>query len=686
MSLSSSGCALLALVLGCSSLKAQSPPVPPSYQDLYASLEASITAFKNTVDAGWDGTLWPVTFAGHLNTANTSNDHLFEPDFYATTVLRDIHALKAMGAKAVAVAIGFPLLYQPFFENPADYQQYLNFYIQLAADVRARGLKLIIETPIVLPDEVPAVTPFYTSLTLTEYQNARMQQVVTIAQQLRPDYLSVITEPDMEAKFTGQPLLNTANVTAMLDVILAGLQQAGVQGIAIGAGFGNWHPGYVDLTHGFASRPIQYIDIHMYPVNKDYFPRILQVADIAASYGKPVGMTEVWLSKMRDSELAVLPQPVSRARISYSFWAPLDTLFLQTLIRYSHYKRLAFMTPFWTAQFYSYLTYDPSFETLPAEDIHQMAEDVATEALLAGQISSTGQAYALAITSPPDTAPPSIPNGLTAQPNSVSSINLRWNAATDNNGVYGYKIYRNGVQVATTSGTSMEDTGLAPSTTYIYRVAAYDARGNNSLPSTAVPATTLPDTTAPSIPADLAAVPLSPTRIRLTWSASTDDVGVTGYRVYRNGNQVAQAPGTMYVDSNLTPATAYSYAVAARDAAGNLSPQTAPVTVTTPGFADTTSPLANVIAPAAGSTISGTIVMVALAADPSIPGQATSGVAGVQFQVDGVPVGSEATTAPYRKGLDTRTLSNGQHTITAIARDNAGNRGTSPPVTVTVSN
>jgi hypothetical protein len=94
---------------------------------------------------------------------------------------------------------------------------------------------------------------------------------------------------------------------------------------------------------------------------------------------------------------------------------------------------------------------------------------------------------------------------------------------------------------------------------------------------------------------------------------------------------------------------------------------------------DTTPPTVSITSPASGATVSGTISVTATASDDR-------GVAGVQFQLDGVNGGAEDAAAPYSISWDTTTASNGSHTLTAIARDAAGNRTTSALVTVTVSN
>ena len=190
---------------------------------------------------------------------------------------------------------------------------------------------------------------------------------------------------------------------------------------------------------------------------------------------------------------------------------------------------------------------------------------------------------------PPDTTPPSVPTGLSATAVSQSQVNLSWTASTDNVGVTGYKVYRNGTQVGTTTTTSYQDTGLMADTTYSYTVAAYDAAGNVSAQSTAASATTqAPDTTPPSVPTGLSATAVSSTQINLSWTASTDNVGVTGYDVFRNGTQVGTTTTTSYQDTGLMADTTYSYTVAAYDAAGNVSAQSTAASATTTTTTTTT--------------------------------------------------------------------------------------------------
>lgn len=134
----------------------------------------------------------------------------------------------------------------------------------------------------------------------------------------------------------------------------------------------------------------------------------------------------------------------------------------------------------------------------------------------------------------------------------------------------------------------MTVSGLAPNTTYSFTVKARDAAGNVSAASNALSATTLaedvPDTEPPTAPTGLAVMGKTSTSVNLSWTASTDNVGVTGYEVYVNGASTPSATttgATSVTVSGLVPNTTYSFTVKARDAAGNVSAASAAVSATT---------------------------------------------------------------------------------------------------------
>jgi chitodextrinase len=174
-------------------------------------------------------------------------------------------------------------------------------------------------------------------------------------------------------------------------------------------------------------------------------------------------------------------------------------------------------------------------------------------------------------------------------------VNLSWSASTDDTGVTGYRVYRDGTLLTTLTGTATTyaDATVTPNTTYGYQVTALDAAGNESARQQTPVTVTTPgqtDTQAPTPPGNLAATAPSGTQVNLTWTASTDDIGVDHYEVARSGTALAPASGaaTTYTDEAAAPGTTYTYSLRAVDAAGNRS-TAGTVVVTTPAGAGTSS-------------------------------------------------------------------------------------------------
>jgi chitodextrinase len=182
-----------------------------------------------------------------------------------------------------------------------------------------------------------------------------------------------------------------------------------------------------------------------------------------------------------------------------------------------------------------------------------------------------------------DTIPPAAPTNLTATGTDYTSVSLSWGASTDNVGVTGYTVLRNGKAVATISGTttSYTDTGLTPGTAYTYQVTASDAAGNISQPSNTLPVSTQADATPPTPPGTPTATSVTASQAGLSWAPSTDNVGVVGYQVLRGGSVIASVSGTSYTDTTVAPSTSYTYQIAGYDAAGNTA-ASGTLQVTTP--------------------------------------------------------------------------------------------------------
>jgi fibronectin type 3 domain-containing protein len=224
--------------------------------------------------------------------------------------------------------------------------------------------------------------------------------------------------------------------------------------------------------------------------------------------------------------------------------------------------------------------------------------------------------YQLGTNQAPDTQAPTTVTGVTGTA-AGSSASVTWTAATDNVAVTGYSLYRGTTagftadassKIADTTTTSYSDSSLAVGT-YYYKVIATDAAGNLSTVSDASPAVTIADSTPPTTPTGLATT-VTGGSVALSWTASSDNVGVTGYSVHRGttadftasaANKLANVATTSYIDSNLDPGTWY-YRVIALDAASNAS---TPSDVASAAVSDSIAPTAptGVSATATGTSV-----------------------------------------------------------------------------------
>jgi YVTN family beta-propeller protein len=279
----------------------------------------------------------------------------------------------------------------------------------------------------------------------------------------------------------------------------------------------------------------------------------------------------------------------------------------------------------------------------------------------------------------PDITAPSVSLTGPANGATVSGTVSLSAAASDNVGVAGVKFLVDGAPVGVEDTTSPYgvswNTTLVSNGTHTLTAVARDAAGNATTSSARTVTVANPDITAPSV--SLAApnggAPVSGT-VSLN-AAASDNVGVANVKFYVDNTVLVTDSTSPYSASWNTTAVvsgAHTVKAVASDAAGNTATSTVNVTV------DNTKPTVTLAAPNNGAPVSGTVTLSATASD-------NAGVAGVQFMVDGTALGAEDSGSPYSASWNTTTVTNGTHTLAAVARDTAGNTTTST-VTVTVTN
>ena len=180
-----------------------------------------------------------------------------------------------------------------------------------------------------------------------------------------------------------------------------------------------------------------------------------------------------------------------------------------------------------------------------------------------------------------DTEAPTPPTNVTASNNSTTTIDLSWNASSDNIEVTGYNVYVDGILNNQTANTTIQVLELKPSTNYAFTIEARDMVNNKSEKSTVVNSATLEDNTAPSVPTNVVASTISGTTFKLNWNTSTDDTAIDSYDIFIDNVLNATTTDLSYTVTDLTSSTTYVATVSAKDAAGNTSAKSTALNVTT---------------------------------------------------------------------------------------------------------
>lgn len=377
--------------------------MPPEYRDLYENLAGDLDAFEARVDARWDGTPGSTRFSAGLLPANPNlGEALLRPETLPAVRLF-LDRFQAMGLSGVAIDINYPLLTPRFHADPATQQAYLDFYKQVAREARQRGLAVAVEQQVVFPDySTLPVRDYYAALTFEQFRQEFLEMARLILIEIRPDYLSLGNEPDTAAYNTGLPLDDLDTYVAMLNFLLAGLDEETVGQTQLGAGFGTWMPDAETWARRFTGETdIDYLNLHIYPVDLGLMERALDLADIASDNGTRVAVHEAWLYKWQrgDTRGVAMAENIF-ARDAYDFWQPLDQQFIRAMVKFAHAYDLAYLSFFWSNYFFAYLDYD-EVRDLSVAQVRREANRAAMQAVLEGTLGPTGTYYREVIQSPP---------------------------------------------------------------------------------------------------------------------------------------------------------------------------------------------------------------------------------------------------------------------------------------------
>jgi hypothetical protein len=424
------------------------PATPPAeYQATFDELSQTLTTFESQLDASWDGSVGDGRFAGALSVANGNKSAgLLSPSTW-TNVLSMLDAYQAMGVKLIKLDVQYPV-FTPAFHTylaahpPPAIPGYTysvpnfigtpnSFYNKLAAEIRSRGLGLWIEYGTLFADYSPTPPGAYfadmrtagLAATQARYTSERSAESALIVSQLKPDYFSILEEPDTQAMnfgyFPGQvPIFgDAASWRGFVQSAAAAIAAAAPTGpTLLGAGIGVWDSEtYIPELAGLPA--LDYIDLHIYPLRSlttNYLQKTLDYIDEVHSLapGKFVTIGEAWTYKTSAAEVSAgIDFNTVFGRDVYSFWEPVDRQFLDVLFKLMHYKRVAAIMPYWATYYFKQLTYgDPSLNGLTPIQLIGLAGQQSLANIASVTLTGTGEKFEELVATPPDADGDGVPD------------------------------------------------------------------------------------------------------------------------------------------------------------------------------------------------------------------------------------------------------------------------------------
>lgn len=359
--------------------------VPEKYQKLYDDLKASMDGYNASLDLRSERYA-PPAFGAELLPANGNRgEGLLKPENRKGTIAY-LDGLRDMGVQGVTIAMPYPM-YMP---GSPRHDEYAAYYRYVFDEIRKRGMIAEVETGVIFSGtSFSPVHVDFGGMTYGQYVADKKLMVQAIIDDLHPDYLDLGAEPDTEYKLTGWAELNSpAKYAGYVSSVLDGLDRDGTK---VGAGIGSWgDTAYVDE---YVRTGLDFIAIHVYPVEPRFLDRIDEVARIARAHNKSIVMDECWLYKTRDYAGGFASNDEAFKRDSYAFWAPLDQEFLALMARSAQANGVEYVSPFWANFFFAYADYEPAMDKMSYGEVVEKSNRAAAGNIVAGKLSPTGEYY-----------------------------------------------------------------------------------------------------------------------------------------------------------------------------------------------------------------------------------------------------------------------------------------------------
>jgi hypothetical protein len=341
------------------------PAVPAKYRALLGAVDSHLGAYAHAIGAMPQAprkrtVRLPIAGVDLLAANGNRLSALLQPAAIQLVDL-SLDRFRALGVGGVTLGIKVPMLLSSF--SP-DAQRYADFYATVARHIRARKMAVSVELGALFCGTVFAgcTNPFAGSY--RKFVDDAAAQARIVIKRLHPDYLTLISEPDTEAKLSRVAVLDTpAGAARAVSDILARIGPRGRT--LVGSGSGTWLP--TSFAKAIAAKRIDYLDTHIYPVGGGPGANAVAIAAIARRAHKPLVAGEVWLYKSATPGVAgsaAAGEQVA-SQDMYSFWGPLDARFLSTTASWARKGNAVYVSAFWSWQFFAYETWTPALDVGP---------------------------------------------------------------------------------------------------------------------------------------------------------------------------------------------------------------------------------------------------------------------------------------------------------------------------------
>ena len=356
-----------------SNYAADTASVPPAYTELYNKLDRILDEQLQIEAKVKDkqSEFRPILCVELLVANSNRGEELLRPQTMQAVIIC-LDSFKEIGVKCVKFAVQYPLLTSDFPRN----KEYATFYRQVIAESHKRDIKVMPHISVIFADtQFSSMKGIYRGLTLERFKSEYRLMVMRVANELKPDYLDLLTEPDTHAKLTGLKELNQPAVVA--DIVQNALRGWDHKRILCGAGSGSWSS--LDFARAFVAIPeLDYLTIHIYPISPRFLDNARQMARIANAAGKQCFIDESWLYKTDNlnNNTNVFADTIFRRDV-FSFWQPLDARFMTLVYEIARNERISLVSFFWSNLFYGSLDYTPELDYIPYQELMRRLNFVA---------------------------------------------------------------------------------------------------------------------------------------------------------------------------------------------------------------------------------------------------------------------------------------------------------------------